>query len=55
MILAFHFSYKTATKASPIEKAAKEGRRGQLAEKVKTKETEGILKLVGIFWKRTSG
>ena len=41
MISAYHASYKTATsKASLIEKASKEGLRGQLAEKAKTKETE---------------
>ena len=35
MISAFHVSYKTTSKASLIEKAAKEGMRGQLAEKAK--------------------
>ena len=41
MISAFHVSYKTGSKASPFEKAAKKGMRGQLAEKVKTKRNRG--------------
>ena len=41
MMSAFHVSYKTASKASLIEKAVKKGMRVQLAEKVKTKRNRG--------------
>ena len=39
MISAFHVSYKTASKASLIDRAAKEGMRGQLAEKGKKRNS----------------
>ena len=38
---AFHVSYKAASKASLIKKAAREGMRGQLAEKTKNKRNRG--------------
>ena len=41
MISAFHVSYKTVSKASLLEKAAKKGMRGQLVDqKKKQRETD---------------